>query len=69
VRRYVYHESSPTADVSAPVSGDASYWNFQSPDVPDDHLYVVAAANAGYTTFRYDRLGTGHSEHPSDAYK
>ncbi|KZT54698.1 alpha/beta-hydrolase, partial [Calocera cornea HHB12733] len=28
--------------------------------------YVWAAAAAGYTTFRYDRLGTGLSDHPAD---
>jgi hypothetical protein len=36
--------------------------------VPEDHSYVLAAANAGYTTFRYDRLGTGESEHPNSTY-
>jgi len=29
---------------------------------------VEWAAAAGYNTFRYDRLGTGLSEHPKDAY-
>lgn len=50
------------------VGFDSSYWDF-SPDGSDDYSYVSAAADAGYTTFRYDRLGTGLSEHPQDAYK
>ncbi|EPQ54834.1 hypothetical protein GLOTRDRAFT_130184 [Gloeophyllum trabeum ATCC 11539] len=29
---------------------------------------VSASAAAGYSTFRYDRLGTGLSEHASDSY-
>ena len=50
------------------VGFDSSYWDF-SPDGSDDYSYVSAAAGAGYTTFRYDRLGTGLSDHPQDAYK
>ena len=45
-----------------------SYWDF-TVDGSDTYSYVAAAANAGYTTFRYDRLGTGLSDHPHDAYK
>ncbi len=33
-----------------------------------NYSYVEAASAAGYSTFRYDRLGTGASEHPKDAY-
>jgi hypothetical protein len=48
----------------------ASYWHFTNyGDVPVNNSYIVHAANAGHTTFRYDRLGTGQSEHPEDAYK
>lgn len=36
-----------------------SYW-----DVAANYSYVDAAALAGYTTFSYDRLGIGMSDHP-----
>ncbi|KIP01152.1 hypothetical protein PHLGIDRAFT_131352 [Phlebiopsis gigantea 11061_1 CR5-6] len=49
------------------VGFDSSYWDF-SPDGGDTYSYVSAAAGEGYTTFRYDRLGTGLSDHPQDAY-
>ena len=49
-----------------PGSSSYSYWDFT---VPEDYSYVRAAADAGFTTFRYDRLGTGLSEKPQDAYK
>ncbi|EPQ54849.1 alpha/beta-hydrolase [Gloeophyllum trabeum ATCC 11539] len=49
------------------VGFDSSYWDFAVPG-KDEYSYVSAAADAGYTTFRYDRLGTGLSEHPSDTY-
>ncbi len=45
-----------------------SYWDF-TVGGSEDYSYVRAAANAGYSTFRYDRLGTGLSEKPNDAYK
>lgn len=48
------------------VGFDSSYWDFSA---SPEYSYVGAAAEAGYTTFRYDRLGTGLSEKPSDAYK
>lgn len=43
-----------------------SYWDFS---VSEEYSYVRASADAGITTFRYDRLGTGLSEKPSDSYK
>ncbi|KZO92818.1 alpha/beta-hydrolase, partial [Calocera viscosa TUFC12733] len=43
---------------------DSSYWDY--PYEPETYSYVWAAAAAGYTTFRYDRLGTGLSDHPQD---
>ncbi|KAF7796598.1 hypothetical protein EIP86_007780 [Pleurotus ostreatoroseus] len=49
------------------VGFDSSYWDFVA-DGSEDYSYVRAAADAGYTTFRYDRLGTGLSEKPNDAY-
>ncbi|EMD39654.1 hypothetical protein CERSUDRAFT_92149 [Gelatoporia subvermispora B] len=49
------------------VGFDSSYWDF-SVNNADDYSYVSAAAAAGYTTFRFDRLGTGLSEKPTDAY-
>lgn len=42
------------------VGFDKSYWEFFSAA----YSYVDAAALAGYTTFSYDRLGIGASEHP-----
>jgi pimeloyl-ACP methyl ester carboxylesterase len=41
------------------VGFDRSYW-----DVAPGYSYVDAAAEAGYTTFSYDRLGSGLSSHP-----
>ena len=38
---------------------DLSYW-----DLAPGYSYVDAAAEAGYATFSYDRLGTGLSDHP-----
>ena len=38
---------------------DHSYWDFAP-----GYSYVDAAAQAGYATFSYDRLGTGLSDHP-----
>ena len=43
-----------------------SYWDFSA---SEEYSYVRAASEAGFTTFRYDRLGTGLSEKPQDAYK
>ena len=38
---------------------DRAYWN-----LAPGYSYVDAAAEQGYTTFLYDRLGTGLSDHP-----
>lgn len=38
---------------------DYAYWDFAP-----TYSYVDAAAEKGYATFSYDRLGTGKSEHP-----
>ncbi len=38
---------------------DHSYWDFAN-----GYSYVDAAAEEGYATFSYDRLGTGRSQHP-----
>lgn len=38
---------------------DLHYWDFTA-----DYSYVDAAAEKGYATFTYDRLGTGKSDHP-----
>ncbi|EJU00557.1 alpha/beta-hydrolase [Dacryopinax primogenitus] len=48
------------------IAFDSSYWDlgFQ----PENYSYVLRAAEAGYVTFRYDRLGTGESEMPFDGY-
>ena len=37
----------------------SSYW-----DIAPGNSYVDAAANAGYATFSYDRLGSGRSDRP-----
>lgn len=42
------------------VGFDKSYWDFYSAQ----YSYQDAAAQAGYTTFSYDRLGVGLSDHP-----
>jgi pimeloyl-ACP methyl ester carboxylesterase len=42
------------------VGFDKGYWDFYSVH----YSYVDAAAAAGFTTFSYDRLGTGLSDHP-----
>ena len=33
-----------------------------------EYSYVKAAASYGYTTFRYDRLGCGNSETPTNGF-
>ena len=38
---------------------DHNYW-----DITPNYSYADVAAQAGYATFSYDRLGTGLSEHP-----
>lgn len=48
--------------------GPNSYWDF-AVNGTDEYSYVAAASEAGYITFRYDRLGTGLSEKPTDGYK
>jgi len=48
------------------IGFDSSYWDFAATD--QDYSYVSAAAKAGHSTFRYDRLGTGLSEHPEETY-
>jgi pimeloyl-ACP methyl ester carboxylesterase len=46
---------------------DSSYWHFTGRGVAEsDYSYVYAAASRGFSTFRYDRLGTGLSERPND---
>lgn len=51
------------------IGFDSSYWNYQGQGVPEqDYSYVYQAAAQGITTFRYDRLGTGLSQRPSDGY-
>ena len=55
--------SAPTANtVQFLIHGigfDKSYW-----DIAPGYSYIDAAAAAGYTTFSYDRLGVGLSDHP-----
>ena len=41
------------------VGLDKTYW-----DIAPNYSYVDAAAQAGYATFTYDRLGSGESEKP-----
>ncbi|KAH8808687.1 Alpha/Beta hydrolase protein [Xylogone sp. PMI_703] len=41
------------------IGADRSYWN-----IAPDYSYVDYAAEKGYTTFLFDRLGTGLSDHP-----
>lgn len=48
------------------IGFDSSYWDFAA--TGQDYSYVSAAAKAGHATFRYDRLGTGFSQKPTDTY-
>ncbi|CAD6884691.1 unnamed protein product [Tilletia laevis] len=53
------------------IGFDSSYWNIQSSEYnlsESTYSYVYQAHEAGYPTFRYDRLGTGQSERPADGY-
>lgn len=51
------------------IGFDSFYWNFQGDGVAEqDYSYAYQAAAQGITTFRYDRLGTGFSQRPSDGY-
>ncbi|KAK0564381.1 hypothetical protein OC861_004321 [Tilletia horrida] len=53
------------------VGFDNSYWNIQSEefDLPEaNYSYAYQAAQLGYSTFRYDRIGCGQSEIPADGY-
>ncbi|KAF2670622.1 alpha/beta-hydrolase [Microthyrium microscopicum] len=52
--------NSTTIQLLVPGSGfDRNYWN-----VAPGYSYVDSAAEQGYTTFFFDRLGTGLSDHP-----
>ena len=56
--RVLYHNYSPCLNL--PGGGfDRSYWN-----VAPGYSYVGCAAEQGYATFLYDRLGWGLSDHP-----
>ncbi|KAE8209762.1 hypothetical protein CF327_g6286 [Tilletia walkeri] len=53
------------------IGFDSSYWNIRSDTYnlsESNYSYVYQAHQAGYSTFRYDRLGTGQSERPADGY-
>jgi len=50
------------------IGFDSSYWDFGNEETGDYYSYVSAAAAKGHSTFRYDRLGTGLSEHPAQTY-
>jgi len=47
------------------IAWDSTYWDLSYQ--PENYSYVYAATAEGYTTFNYDRLGTGKSDHP-DGY-
>jgi len=49
------------------IGFDSSYWDFTA-DGTNTYSYIYSAAAAGHSTFRYDRLGTGLSEKPTDGY-
>ncbi|MCJ1244628.1 hypothetical protein MMC30_001827 [Trapelia coarctata] len=44
------------------ASADKTYWDFKL--VPGEYSYVDAALKAGYSTFTWDRLGSGNSSKP-----
>jgi len=47
------------------IGFDASYWNYA---LAPEYSFVKHAASYGYSTFRYDRLGCGNSETPSNGF-
>lgn len=80
VASWLCYKQTPGNSVQLLVHGSTyghTYWDFSCPTCQqNNYSYVQYMAQAGYTTFNYDRLGNGESDHPlpelvtlqSDAY-
>ncbi len=68
VAAWLCYQQAPGTDVQVLVHGGTynhSYWDFAcSACQSDTYSYVQYMAQAGYTTFSYDRLGYGQSDRP-----
>ena len=68
VAAWLCYQQAPGQAVQILVHGGTynhTYWNFScSACQTNDYSYVQYMAQAGYTTFNYDRLGYGLSDHP-----
>ncbi|EPQ29166.1 uncharacterized protein PFL1_03453 [Pseudozyma flocculosa PF-1] len=58
-------EGSALINLVHGIGFDASYWDFT---LSPEYSFVKHAASHGYSTFRYDRLGTGKSQTPSNGF-
>lgn len=67
VAAWLCYQQAPGQTVQILVHGGTynhTYWNFScSACQTNDYSYVNYMAQAGYTTFNYDRLGYGQSDH------
>lgn len=68
VAAWLCYPSTPGSSVQLLVHGSTYshlYWDFSCPACQvDNYSYVQYMARAGYTTFNYDRIGAGASDHP-----
>lgn len=68
VASWLCYPQTPGSSVQLLVHGstyDHTYWDFSCPACQtNDYSYAQYMAQAGYTTFNYDRLGNGQSDHP-----
>ena len=58
-------EGSALINLVHGIGFDASYWDF---GYAPEYSFVKHAASYGYSTFRYDRLGTGKSQTPKNGF-
>lgn len=68
VAAWLCYPQTPGKSVQLLVHGatyNHTYWDFSCPTCQtNNYSYVQYMAQAGYTTFNYDRLGSGQSDHP-----
>ncbi len=68
VAAWLCYQQAPGQTVQILVHGGTynhTYWDFScSACQTNDYSYVQYMAQSGYTTFTYDRLGFGQSDHP-----